>query len=136
MSQISILRKPDPGNDQLNEDLQDVLDRAMLNDAEEEKLEREFRQEYHLITRDDRQEPIAKDIVNPFCVARAQGQGDGDLHRPVHVDAHVRKGAAALAAAANPVISFRCTFTSAKFLIEISRCLSVLQIGFAVFHTR
>lgn len=62
-------------NDQLNEDLQEVLDRAMLNDAEEEKLEREFRQEYHLITRDDRLDTIAEDIVDHFIARGYKGKG-------------------------------------------------------------
>jgi type I restriction enzyme R subunit len=52
-----------------------VPDRAMLNDAGEEKLEREFRQEYHLITRDDRLDTIAKDIVNHFVSRGHKGKG-------------------------------------------------------------
>jgi len=43
--------------------------------AEEEKLEREFRQEYHLITRDDRLDTIAKDIVNHFVSRGHKGKG-------------------------------------------------------------
>jgi len=62
-------------NDQLNEDLKEVPDKAMLNDAEEEKLEREFRQEYHLITRDDRLDTITKDIVNHFVSRGHKGKG-------------------------------------------------------------
>src|SRR5699024_562309 len=41
-------------NDQINEELEELLDKAMLNDEQEEKLEREYRQEYHLITRRER----------------------------------------------------------------------------------
>ena len=62
-------------NEQLDEDLQEVLDKAMLNDAEEEKLEREFRQEYHLITRDDRLDTIAEDIVSHFITRGYKGKG-------------------------------------------------------------
>lgn len=50
-------------NEQLNEDMESLLDEAMLDEAQERKLEREFRQEYQIITREPRQEAIARDIV-------------------------------------------------------------------------
>ena len=53
-------------NEDLNEDLVQILESAELDDAQETKLEREFAREYHLITRDDRLETIAKDIVSHF----------------------------------------------------------------------
>ena len=62
-------------NEHLNEELEELLDEAMLNDAQEEKLEREFRQEYHLITREDRLEKIAEDLVQHFLDRGFLGKG-------------------------------------------------------------
>jgi type I restriction enzyme, R subunit len=53
-------------NDRLNEDLSRLLEDAELDEDQEKKLEREFAREYHLITRDDRLEAIAKDLVSHF----------------------------------------------------------------------
>jgi type I restriction enzyme, R subunit len=53
-------------NENLNEELAEILDDANLNEKQEEKLEREFRQEYHLLTRNDRLETIAKDLVDHY----------------------------------------------------------------------
>ena len=53
-------------NKELNEDLQRLIEEAELDPDQENKLEREFSREYHLITRDDRLEKIAKDIVAHF----------------------------------------------------------------------
>ncbi|MDP2845125.1 MAG: DEAD/DEAH box helicase, partial [Candidatus Methanoperedens sp.] len=50
----------------MNEDLQRLIDEAELDPDQENKLEREFSREYHLITRDDRLEKIARDIVAHF----------------------------------------------------------------------
>ena len=53
-------------NQQLNQDMERLLEDAELDEAQERKLEREFSREYHLITRDDRLEKIAEDIVVHF----------------------------------------------------------------------
>ena len=53
-------------NDDLNTDLEKILEEAELGEAQQEKLEREFAQEYQLITREDRLEVIAEDIVAHF----------------------------------------------------------------------
>lgn len=53
-------------NKDLNDDIQNVIEEAMLDEEQEKKLEREFSREYHLITRDDRLEKIAEDIVAHF----------------------------------------------------------------------
>ncbi len=50
-------------NEDLNEEMERLLEDAELDEAQERKLEREFSREYHLITRDDRLEKIAEDIV-------------------------------------------------------------------------
>ncbi len=53
-------------NEHLNEDLERVIEEAALDETQEKRLEREFAREYHLITRDDRLEKIAEDIVAHF----------------------------------------------------------------------
>jgi type I restriction enzyme R subunit len=53
-------------NDDFNADMNTVLEEAELDEAQEQKLEREFAREYHLITRDERLEKIAEDIVDHF----------------------------------------------------------------------
>jgi type I restriction enzyme R subunit len=53
-------------NQNLNEDIYQVIEDAELDEEQEKKLEREFAREYHLITREDRLETIAADIVEHF----------------------------------------------------------------------
>jgi type I restriction enzyme R subunit len=53
-------------NRDLNADMERLLEEAELDDAQEERLAREFARQYHLITRDDRLERIAEDIVGHF----------------------------------------------------------------------
>jgi len=47
----------------LNEEMAAIIDAADLDADQQSKLEREFRQEYQLITREDRLERIGEDIV-------------------------------------------------------------------------
>lgn len=53
-------------NQNLNEDMERLLEEAELDEEQERKLEREFSREYQLVTRDDRLEKIAEDIVEHF----------------------------------------------------------------------
>ena len=53
-------------NAELNDDMERLLEEAELDEAQERKLEREFRREYQLITREDRLERIAEDIVQHY----------------------------------------------------------------------
>jgi type I restriction enzyme R subunit len=53
-------------NKNLNEDMEQLLEDAELDESQEKKLEREFAREYHLITRDERLETIAADLVDHF----------------------------------------------------------------------
>ncbi|MBC8418167.1 MAG: type I restriction endonuclease subunit R [Desulfobacteraceae bacterium] len=53
-------------NENLNEDMERLLEDAELDEEQERLLEREFAREYHLITRDDRLEAVAEDIVKHF----------------------------------------------------------------------
>lgn len=53
-------------NADLNDDLEALLADAELDEGQEKKLEREFAREYHIITREERLEVIAKDVVTHF----------------------------------------------------------------------
>ena len=53
-------------NADLNDDIYGVIEAADLDGEEEKKLERELGRQYHIITRDDRLETIARDIVRHF----------------------------------------------------------------------
>ena len=61
-------------NEDLNEDMESLLEEAELDEEQERKLEREFAREYHLITRDDRLDKIAEDIVRHFIGRGHQGK--------------------------------------------------------------
>lgn len=50
-------------NEDLNDDLNRVIEDAVLDEAQEARLEREFLREYQLITREERLDKIAEDIV-------------------------------------------------------------------------
>ncbi len=51
----------------LRDDLDDLLEDAMLDEEQEKKLQREFARQYHLITREDRLDQIASDLVRHFA---------------------------------------------------------------------
>ncbi len=53
-------------NENLNEDMERLLEEAELDPAQEARLERDLGREYHLITRDDRLEKVAEDLVAHF----------------------------------------------------------------------
>lgn len=53
-------------NDNLNEDMEQLLEEAELSEEQEKRLEREFSKSYQLITRDERLETIAADVVEHF----------------------------------------------------------------------
>ena len=61
-------------NERLNEEMEQLLEDAELDETQEKKLEREFAREYHLITRDDRLDAIAKDLVEHFTGRGFQGK--------------------------------------------------------------
>ena len=61
-------------NENLNADMERLLEEAELDERQEQKLEREFSREYHLIIRDDRLEKIAEDIVLHFMGRGFQGK--------------------------------------------------------------
>lgn len=53
-------------NEDLNDDIEALLEAAELDEEQEKKLEQQFAREYHLITRDDRLETVAQDLVTHF----------------------------------------------------------------------
>lgn len=53
-------------NPELNDDIYDLIDKTDLDDEQSVRLERELGRQYHLITREDRLETVAKDIVRHF----------------------------------------------------------------------
>lgn len=68
-------------NEDLNEDIENVVEAAMLDEDQERKLEREFSREYHLITRDDRLEKIAEDLVSHYM-----GRGQAGKAMVISID--------------------------------------------------
>ncbi|CAN5783320.1 type I restriction endonuclease subunit R [soil metagenome] len=61
-------------NPNLNEDIYDLIEAADLDEEAEEKLERVLGRQYQIITRDDRLEKVAKDIVQHFLGRGFQGK--------------------------------------------------------------
>jgi type I restriction enzyme R subunit len=53
-------------NPTLNDDIYDVIEAAGLDEDQERLLQRELGRQYHILTRDDRLETVAKDIVRHF----------------------------------------------------------------------
>jgi type I restriction enzyme R subunit len=53
-------------NPDLNEDIYELVEDADLDPEQAKRLERELSRQYHLLTRDDRLETIAKDVVRHF----------------------------------------------------------------------
>lgn len=62
-------------NPNFTEDLSDIVENAELDDEQERRLARMLGQQYELITRDDRLETVAKDIVNHFLRRGFPGKG-------------------------------------------------------------
>jgi len=61
-------------NPDLNDDIYDLIENADLSEEAEKKLERELGRQYHLITRDDRLDTVAQDIVKHFLGRGFQGK--------------------------------------------------------------
>ncbi len=61
-------------NPELNEEIYEVIDEAVLDADQEEKLRRVLGRRYHLITREDRLDTVAKDIVHHFLNRGYQGK--------------------------------------------------------------
>jgi type I restriction enzyme R subunit len=61
-------------NPELNEAIYQTIEDAGLDDDQEEKLRKVLGQRYHLITREDRLDAVAKDIVHHFLNRGYQGK--------------------------------------------------------------
>jgi type I restriction enzyme R subunit len=61
-------------NPDLNDDIYSLVEAADLNEGQESRLERELGRQYQLLTRDDRLDTIAKDIVRHFLGRGFQGK--------------------------------------------------------------
>ena len=61
-------------NPDLNDDIYELIERSELDPEQEARLERELSRQYHLITREDRLDTVAKDIVRHFLGRGFQGK--------------------------------------------------------------
>jgi type I restriction enzyme R subunit len=61
-------------NEHFTEDFERIVEESVLDEEQEKKLEREFSRQYHIITRDDRLETIAEDVVSHFINRGYQGK--------------------------------------------------------------
>lgn len=61
-------------NDNFNTDMETLLDEAELDEEQEKRLQREFAREYHLITREDRLDAVARDLVKHMTGRGFQGK--------------------------------------------------------------
>lgn len=61
-------------NPDLNDDIYELIESSELDPEQEAKLERELKRQYHIITRDDRLETVARDIVHHFLGRGFQGK--------------------------------------------------------------
>jgi type I restriction enzyme R subunit len=61
-------------NPDLNDEIYDLIEQAELDPEQEARLERELSRQYHLITREDRLDTVAKDIVRHFLGRGFQGK--------------------------------------------------------------
>ena len=61
-------------NPDLNDEIYDLIEKAELDPEQEARLEKELSRQYHLITRDERLETVAKDIARHFNGRGFQGK--------------------------------------------------------------
>jgi type I restriction enzyme R subunit len=61
-------------NPDLNEEMYELIEQAVLDPEQEVRLEKELSRQYHLITRDDRLDTVAKDIARHFTGRGFQGK--------------------------------------------------------------
>lgn len=61
-------------NPDLNDEIYDLIEAAQLDEEQEARLDQELSRQYHLITRDDRLDTVAKDIARHFTGRGFQGK--------------------------------------------------------------
>ncbi len=64
-------------NKDLGDDLAAVIEEADLDEDQQKKVEREFSRQYHLITREDRLDTIAADVVTHFLGLNMEAEQTG-----------------------------------------------------------
>ncbi|MFO0734807.1 MAG: type I restriction endonuclease subunit R [Labilithrix sp.] len=64
-------------NEDLGDDLAALIEEADLDEEQQKKVEREFSRQYHLITREDRLDTIAADIVTHFLGLNTETERPG-----------------------------------------------------------
>lgn len=62
-------------NPDLNEDIYEIIENAALDEAQEDRLATVLGRQYHILTRDDRLETVAQDIVRHFLGRGFIGKG-------------------------------------------------------------
>jgi type I restriction enzyme R subunit len=69
-------RKPELqlAKDDLRDELDTLLDEAALDEEQEKRLQQQFARQYHLITREDRLEKVAADLVRHFAARGYRGK--------------------------------------------------------------
>ena len=82
-------------NPTFGDDLMAIVEEADLDEAQERQLARALGQQYELITRDDRLDAVAKDIVDHFLGRGFPGKAHGRVHRQGHRRPHVRRRSSA-----------------------------------------
>jgi type I restriction enzyme R subunit len=73
-------------NPDLNDQIYDVIENADLDEEGQRRLDRELGRQYHLITRDDRLETVARDIVRHFLGRGLLGDGQPGKAMVVSID--------------------------------------------------
>ena len=61
-------------NEDLDDDMADLIEEAELDDEQEQKVAQQFSRQYHLITREERLDTVAKDLVAHFMGRGFQGK--------------------------------------------------------------
>jgi type I restriction enzyme R subunit len=79
-------------NPNLNDDIYELIEDAELSDEAEKRLERELGRQYHVITRDERLETVAEDLVKHFLGRGFQGKAMVvSIDKPTAYLPHVRQ---------------------------------------------
>jgi type I restriction enzyme R subunit len=61
-------------NEDMNDEMHELIEEAELDEEQEKKVAQQFSRQYHLITREDRLDTIAKDLVSHFMGRGFQGK--------------------------------------------------------------
>jgi type I restriction enzyme, R subunit len=73
-------------NPDLNEQMYELIEAADLSDEAQKKLDKELSKQYHLLTRDDRLDTVAKDVVRHFLGRGLIGDNEPGKAMVVSID--------------------------------------------------